>query len=46
MARGLSEEDALALLVRGYIEPVTRHIPFEYLKEINRIAELVAKGGF
>ncbi len=46
MARGLSEEDALALLVKGYIEPVTRHIPFEYLKEINRIAELVAKGGF
>ena len=46
MARGLSEEEAMALLVKGYIEPVTKHIPFEYLKEINRIAELVAKGGF
>lgn len=46
MSRGLSSDDALALLVRGYIEPITKHIPFEYLKEINRIAELVAKGGF
>ncbi len=46
MSRGLSEEDAISLLIKGYIEPVTKHIPFEYLKEVQRIAELVAKGGF
>ncbi len=45
MSRGLNEEDSLSLIVKGYVEPVTKYIPFEYVGEILRMANLIATGG-
>ncbi len=43
-SRGFTEEAAVTLLLRGYIQPILKHIPFEYVMEIMRIAEMVASG--
>ncbi len=43
-SRGLSEEDAVSMIVRGYIQPILKHVPLEYALEIRKIADLVAKG--
>ena len=43
-SRGFSEEAAITLLIKGYIQPILKHIPFEYVMEIMRIAEMVASG--
>lgn len=40
MSRGLSEEDAMSLIVSGFIEPVTKELPLEYAVEMNRLIEL------
>ena len=36
-SRGLSEEEALAMIVNGFIEPVVRALPLEYAVEMNRL---------
>jgi Fe-S cluster assembly protein SufB len=43
-SRGLSEEEAAALIVRGFIEPITRQLPMEYAVELNRLIELQMEG--
>jgi len=43
-SRGFSEETAITMLIKGYIQPILKHIPFEYVMEIMRIAEMVASG--
>ena len=43
-ARGLSENDARSLLVNGFIEPVTKEIPFEYTIELNRLINMEMEG--
>lgn len=43
-ARGLSESDARSLLVNGFIEPVTKEIPFEYTIELNRLINMEMEG--
>jgi Fe-S cluster assembly protein SufB len=40
MSRGLNEEEAKALIVRGFIEPIMKKLPFEYAVELNRLIEL------
>lgn len=40
MSRGLSEEQALGMIVNGFIEPVTRALPMEYAVEWSRLIEL------
>jgi Fe-S cluster assembly protein SufB len=40
MTRGLSEEQAVAMVVNGFIEPVTRALPIEYAVEWSRLIEL------
>jgi Fe-S cluster assembly protein SufB len=40
MSRGFSEDEAVALVVRGFIEPITKKLPFEYAVELNRLIEL------
>ena len=40
MSRGLSEEQAMAMVVNGFIEPVTRTLPMEYAVEWSRLIEL------
>ena len=45
MTRGLSEEDARALIVRGFANPVSKELPMEYAVEMNRLINLELKGG-
>ncbi len=40
MSRGLSEEDARALIVRGFLEPFIKQLPFEYAVEFNRLIDM------
>jgi len=44
MSRGLSEEEAITMIVLGFFEPVVRDIPFEYANEIKKLIELSIKG--
>ena len=44
MSRGLSEEDAKAMLVRGFAEPVSKALPLEYAVEMNRLIDLEFEG--
>lgn len=44
MTRGLSEEEAKALIVRGFVEPVTKELPLEYAVEMNRLIGLELEG--
>jgi len=44
MSRGLSEAEATALIVRGFIEPVVKELPMEYALEMNRLIELQMEG--
>ena len=39
-SRGLSEEEAAAMIVNGFIEPVTKELPMEYAVELNRRIQL------
>ena len=45
MSRVLSEEEALQLIVSGFIEPITKSLPLEYAVELNRLVELEMEGG-
>ena len=40
MSRGFSEEDALTLIVNGFMEPFTKELPMEYAVELNRLIKL------
>ena len=44
MSRGLGEEEAMALIVRGFIEPIAKLLPLEYAVELNRLIELEMEG--
>ncbi len=44
MSRGMTEEEAIALIVRGFIEPIARQLPLEYAVELNRLIELEMEG--
>ncbi|HEX6641747.1 MAG TPA: Fe-S cluster assembly protein SufB [Thermoanaerobaculia bacterium] len=44
MSRGMSEEEAMAMVVRGFIEPVAKELPLEYAVELNRLIELEMEG--
>ncbi|MGO3153538.1 MAG: Fe-S cluster assembly protein SufB [Galactobacter sp.] len=44
MARGLEEQEAMALIVRGFVEPIARELPMEYALELNRLIELQMEG--
>jgi Fe-S cluster assembly protein SufB len=43
-SRGLSEEEAMNMIVNGFIEPITRELPLEYAVEMNRMIELEMEG--
>jgi Fe-S cluster assembly protein SufB len=43
-SRGMSEEEAMALIVRGFIEPIAKELPLEYAVEMNRLIELEMEG--
>ncbi len=44
MSRGLSEDDAKALIVRGFASPVSKELPMEYAVEMNRLINLELEG--
>ena len=43
-SRGLSTEQAMTMIVRGFIEPIAKELPFEYAIELNRLIELQMEG--
>jgi len=43
-SRGLSEDEAMAMIVRGFVEPIARELPMEYALELNRLIELQMEG--
>jgi Fe-S cluster assembly protein SufB len=44
MSRGLTEDEAAAMIVRGFIEPIAKELPLEYAVELNRLIELEMEG--
>lgn len=44
MSRGIPQEEAGALIVRGFLEPVAKELPLEYAVELNRLIELEMEG--
>lgn len=45
MSRGLSEDDARAMIVRGFAYPVSKELPVEYAVEMNNLINLELEGG-
>jgi Fe-S cluster assembly protein SufB len=43
-SRGLKESEALAMIVRGFMEPFVKSLPMEYAVEMNRLLELEMEG--
>jgi Fe-S cluster assembly protein SufB len=43
-SRGLTEDEAAAMIVNGFIEPVTKELPMEYAVELNRLIQLEMEG--
>ena len=44
MSRGLSEEDAKAMIVRGFAYPISKELPVEYAVEMNNLINLELEG--
>jgi Fe-S cluster assembly protein SufB len=44
MSRGLTEDEAMAMIVRGFVEPIARELPMEYALEMNRLIEMQMEG--
>jgi Fe-S cluster assembly protein SufB len=44
MSRGLTEEEASAMIVSGFVEPITKELPLEYAVEMNRLIQLQMEG--
>ncbi len=44
MQRGLNDDEAMAMIVRGFVEPIARELPMEYALELNRLIELQMEG--
>ena len=44
MSRGIAEDEAMAMIVRGFVEPIARELPMEYALELNRLIELQMEG--
>lgn len=43
-SRGISEEEASSMIVNGFAEPITKHLPMEYAVELNRLLETEMTG--
>jgi Fe-S cluster assembly protein SufB len=44
MSRGMSEAEASAMIVNGFIEPIVKELPMEYAVEMNRLIQLSMEG--
>lgn len=45
MSRGISEEEAKAMIVRGFANPISKELPLEYAVEMNNLINLELEGG-
>ena len=43
-SRGLTENEASAMIVAGFVEPITKELPMEYAVEMNRLIQLQMEG--
>ncbi len=43
-SRGLTEAEASAMIVGGFIEPLVKELPMEYAVEMNKLIELQMEG--
>jgi Fe-S cluster assembly protein SufB len=43
-SRGMPEDEAMAMIVRGFIEPISRELPMEYALELNKLIEMGMEG--
>ena len=44
MSRGLKEQEAMSMIVNGFIEPFVKALPLEYAVEMNRLVQLEMEG--
>ncbi len=44
MSRGITEEEAKAMIVRGFVEPIGKELPLEYAVEMNNLINLELEG--
>ena len=44
MSRGISEKDAIQMMIMGFIEPFSRELPMEYAVELNQLIKLDMEG--
>jgi Fe-S cluster assembly protein SufB len=44
MSRGLKEQEAMSMIVNGFIEPIVKELPMEYAVEMNRLIQLQLEG--
>ena len=43
-SRGLSEDEAMSVILSGFIEPIAKELPLEYAVELNRLIQLEMAG--
>ena len=44
MSRGLKKEEAMSMIINGFIEPIVKELPMEYAVEMNRLIQLQLEG--
>lgn len=44
MSRGLTQDEATAMIINGFFEPFTKELPLEYAVELNRLIQLEMSG--
>lgn len=44
MSRGISEEDATAMIINGFMDPITKELPMEYAVEMNQLINMSMEG--
>ena len=44
MSRGLNQDEAMSMIVNGFIEPIAKELPLEYAVELNRLIQLEMEG--
>ncbi|QFR38704.1 Fe-S cluster assembly protein SufB [Candidatus Gracilibacteria bacterium 28_42_T64] len=46
MSRGISESEAQAMIVNGFLSPIMKELPLEYASEMNVLISMEFEGGF
>ena len=44
MSRGINEDEANAMIVNGFLEPLVKELPMEYALELNRLIQIQLEG--